>query len=212
MNNLLCTLLSHMRAVAHRMRALAKRKGGKYEKINLFTAYAINGCRIFMCLWRRKNDNSLKKDDISSNIGDNPNVNFIDFTLSDKTTSYYDVQREMENKLYYVTSLSELNELQSTLNFNVTPEYENSFFDEYVLILHFFTAPDFNDIVIELTEENNVLYLDKNYIITDGTISPAIRNWAFLVEVKKSDITDITAINTVKFSNLDSEITITINK
>ena len=54
-----------------------------------------------------------------------------------------------------------------------------------MLIIHFFTAPGFNDIVIELTEENNVLYLDKNYIITDGTISDAIRNWAFLVEVKK---------------------------
>ena len=84
-----------------------------------------------------KNDNSSKKDDISSNIGDNPNVNLIDFTLSDKTTSYYDVKREMENKLYYVTSLSELNELQSTLNFNVTPEYEILFLTNTCLLFIF---------------------------------------------------------------------------
>ena len=117
----------------------------------------------------------------------------IPFEINDKTTNYFDADGR-EVLLQMVNSLDELTQLLVENEFSISPMYEESFFEEYTLILYFFVAEVYNELDITIKAEDGSLSLYKTFDLPDGLGLTAERFWAFMIEIKNIDIVNFTQI------------------
>lgn len=117
----------------------------------------------------------------------------IPFEINDKTTNYFDADGR-EVLLQMVNSLDELTQLLVENEFSISPMYEESFFEEYTLILYFFVAEVYNELDITIKAEDGSLSLYKTFDLPDGLGLTAERFWTFMIEIKNIDIVNFTQI------------------
>jgi len=117
----------------------------------------------------------------------------IPFEINDKTTNYFDADGR-EVLLQMVNSLDELTQLLVENEFSISPMYEESFFEEYTLILYFFVAEVYNELDITIKAEDGSLSLYKTFDLSDGLGLTAERFWTFMIEIKNIDIVNFTQI------------------
>lgn len=117
----------------------------------------------------------------------------IPFEINDKTTNYFDADGR-EVLLQMVNSLDELTQLLVENEFSISPMYEESFFEEYTLILYFFVAEVYNELDITIKAEDGSLSLNKTFDLPDGLGLTAERFWTFMIEIKNIDIVNFTQI------------------
>ncbi|MFA7417341.1 MAG: hypothetical protein WCZ19_02250 [Acholeplasma sp.] len=117
----------------------------------------------------------------------------IPFEINDKTTNYFDADGR-EVLLQMVNSLDELTQLLVENEFSILPMYEESFFEEYTLILYFFVAEVYNELDITIKAEDGSLSLYKTFDLPDGLGLTAERFWTFMIEIKNIDIVNFTQI------------------
>ena len=115
----------------------------------------------------------------------------IPFVLSDKTTDYFST----EPLLQLVNSYEELTALLMEKEFTISPMYEEAFFDENSLVLYFFTVGIYNEILeISLEAKKDIIVIYVQYDLPGGMGMDALRPWAFLIEVDKADLADLTIL------------------
>lgn len=117
----------------------------------------------------------------------------IPYEINDKTTNYFDADGR-EVLLQMVNSLDELTQLLVENEFSISPMYEESFFEEYTLILYFFVAEVYNELDITIKAEDGSLSLYKTFDLPDGLGLTAERFWTFMIEIKNIDIVNFTQI------------------
>src|SRR5690554_1436999 len=118
----------------------------------------------------------------------------IPFELSNKTTNYFDTD-ERESLLQIVNSLDELAQLMDQKYFNISPNYEEVFFENKVLILYFFIESTDVQFEIKIEKVNfDTLKVVKTYDLGDGTANTIVVPYAFIIEVSKDDMAEISNI------------------
>lgn len=121
----------------------------------------------------------------------------IPFEISDKTTNYFDTD-EREILLQMVNSLDELIQLMGKKEFDISPMYEEGFFENKVLILYFIIESTDVHFEIKLQkDDSDTLKVKKVYDLGDGTANTIVVPYTFIIELSKMDITEI--------SNIESE-------
>lgn len=118
----------------------------------------------------------------------------VEFSLSNKAIDYFDKNPDGKHLLLYVDSYTELNDILVKNNFLIDPQYDEQFFDTKDLIIWCFTSPIYNDLQIQLMSKDDKLFIKKTYITIGGVALEALRQWAFLIEIDKTDIGEIIII------------------
>ncbi len=118
----------------------------------------------------------------------------IPFKLSNKTTNYFDTD-ERETLLQIVTSLDGLTRVMGEKEFDISQMYEEDFFENKVLILYFFIESTDVQFEIKLEKvDSDTLKVEKVYDLGDGTPNTIVVPYAFIIEVSKDDIAEISNI------------------
>lgn len=118
----------------------------------------------------------------------------ISFELSNKTTNYFDTD-ERETLLQIVNSLDGLTQLMGEKEFDISQMYEESFFENKVLILYFFIESTDVQFEIKLEKvDSDTLKVEKVYDLGDGTPNTIVVPYTFIIEVSKDDIAEISNI------------------
>ncbi|MFA5719807.1 MAG: hypothetical protein WC939_01960 [Acholeplasmataceae bacterium] len=114
----------------------------------------------------------------------------IPFELSNRITNYFDTD-ERETLLQIVNSLDGLTQLMGEKEFDISQMYEESFFENKVLILYFFIESTDVQFEIKLEKvDSDTLKVEKVYDLGDGTPNTIVVPYAFIIEVSKDDIAE----------------------
>jgi len=79
-----------------------------------------------------------------------------------------------------------LTQLLSDESFTISPQYDEQFFEDKVLLVYFFTSNIYNDLEITIKTNGESLDLYKLYDLPNGLALDAERNWSFLIEIEKT--------------------------
>lgn len=121
--------------------------------------------------------------------------NTIPYELGKKTTDYFEDNLDTwEELLVLIESMDELIQVMQENEFKISPMYEESFFEDHVLILYFYIEGIANDMELRLRIEDNTLCISKKFDMINGQGDTALRAWTFMIEIKKADIPGVTEV------------------